>query len=166
MIGKSAIVAAIQLCLGASARRSGRASSVGGLIKDGHPGPALLRIDLLNEGMDAYEFEKYGRVIQVERKINKSGGGGYALISHKGEVISREKRELEKLLQHFNIFVDNPCCILSQEQSKSFINGAEKEKYEFFLKVLSSPAPASSAPLSHSHDHSDRPQVWNESKKS
>jgi hypothetical protein len=50
-------------------------------------------------------------------------------------VISREKRELEKLLQHFNIFVDNPCCILTQELSKSFINGAEREKYEFFLKV-------------------------------
>lgn len=97
--------------------------------------------------MDAYEFEKYGRIIQVERKITKTGSGGYALLSHKGEVwgilvifdafqvISREKRELEKLLQHFNIFVDNPCCILTQEQSKSFINGAEREKYEFFLKV-------------------------------
>lgn len=63
--------------------------SVGGLIKDGHPGPAILRIDLLNEGMDAYEFEKYGRIIQVERRINKTGGGAYALLSHKGEVSSR-----------------------------------------------------------------------------
>lgn len=87
--------------------------------------------------MDAFEPEKYGRIIQVERKITKNGTGGYALISHKGEIISREKRELEKLLQHFNIFVDNPCCILTQEQSKSFINGAEKEKYDFFLKATS-----------------------------
>lgn len=62
-------------------------SSVGGLIKDGHPGPAILRIDLLNEGMDAFEPEKYGRIIQVERKITKNGSGGYALISSKGEVV-------------------------------------------------------------------------------
>ena len=31
--------------------------------------------------------------------------------------------------------MDNPCCILTQEQSKTFINGKEKEKYEFFLKA-------------------------------
>lgn len=31
--------------------------------------------------------------------------------------------------------MDNPCCILTQEQSKTFINGHEKEKYIFFLKA-------------------------------
>ncbi len=46
-----------------------------------------MRIDLLNEGMDAYEPEKYGRILTVERKITKTGSGGYALLNHKGEVI-------------------------------------------------------------------------------
>lgn len=35
----------------------------------------------------------------------------------------------------FNIQVKNPCCVLTQEESKKFIQGQEKEKYQFFLKV-------------------------------
>lgn len=50
-------------------------------------------------------------------------------------MISHDKIELERILQNFNIYVDNPCCILTQEQSKTFINGKEKEKYDFFLKA-------------------------------
>ena len=43
--------------------------------------------------------------------------------------------ELERILYTFNIFVENPCCILTQEESKKFIQGHEKDKYDFFLKV-------------------------------
>lgn len=39
------------------------------------------------------------------------------------------------MLKSFNIFIDNPCCVLTQEESKKFIGGQEKEKYQFFLKV-------------------------------
>jgi chromosome segregation ATPase len=35
----------------------------------------------------------------------------------------------------FDIYVDNPCCVLTQEESKKFIQGGENEKYEFFLKA-------------------------------
>lgn len=49
--------------------------------------------------------------------------------------MSRERAELDKILQNFNVYVENPCCILTQEQSKTFINGAAAEKYTFFLKV-------------------------------
>lgn len=51
------------------------------------------------------------------------------------QVVSTEKRELERMLKSFNIFIDNPCCVLTQEESKKFIGGQEKEKYQFFLKV-------------------------------
>lgn len=49
--------------------------------------------------------------------------------------ISTEKRELERMLKTFNIFIDNPCCVLTQEESKKFIGGHERDKYDFFLKV-------------------------------
>jgi chromosome segregation ATPase len=49
--------------------------------------------------------------------------------------VSTEKRELEHMLRNFNIFIDNPCCVLTQEESKKFIGGQEKEKYTFFLKA-------------------------------
>lgn len=51
------------------------------------------------------------------------------------QTISCERKELEKILRMFNIYVDNPCCVLTQEESKKFIQGQEKQKYEFFLKV-------------------------------
>lgn len=39
------------------------------------------------------------------------------------------------MLRAFNIHVDNPCCVLTQDESKKFINGKENDKYDFFLKA-------------------------------
>ena len=39
------------------------------------------------------------------------------------------------MLRSFNIYVDTPCCVLTQEESKRLIHGSSKEKYEFFLKA-------------------------------
>lgn len=49
--------------------------------------------------------------------------------------MSTEKKELDIILVCFNIFVSNPCCVLTQEESKKFISGAATEKYDFFLKA-------------------------------
>lgn len=49
--------------------------------------------------------------------------------------VTRLKSELESLLKALNIFVDTPCCILTQEESKRLIHGTAKEKYQFFLKA-------------------------------
>lgn len=51
------------------------------------------------------------------------------------QVVSHDKKELALILRTFNINVDNPCCVLTQEESIKFIQGQEKEKYAFFLKV-------------------------------
>lgn len=48
--GKSAIVAAIQLCLGSSAKRTGRGTNLASLIRDGAQSGAVLRVKLINEG--------------------------------------------------------------------------------------------------------------------
>jgi len=39
------------------------------------------------------------------------------------------------MLKDFNIYVDTPCCILTQEESKRLIHGSAKEKYDFFIKA-------------------------------
>lgn len=39
------------------------------------------------------------------------------------------------MLKAFNIYVDTPCCILTQEESKRLIHGSAKEKYAFFLRA-------------------------------
>ena len=48
--GKSACVAAIQLCLGATASKTGRASNMAKMVRHGSPGPAICRVKLLNSG--------------------------------------------------------------------------------------------------------------------
>ena len=48
--GKSACVAAIQLCLGATASKTGRASNMAKMVRHGSSGPAICRVTLLNEG--------------------------------------------------------------------------------------------------------------------
>jgi len=50
-------------------------------------------------------------------------------------IVSREKKVLLLMLSTFNIQVDNPCCVLTQEESKKFIQGSDKEKFNFFMKV-------------------------------
>lgn len=133
--GKSAIVAAIQLCLGATAKNTGRGNSLGKLVREGFEGSAVVRVTLLNVGIDAYRQEDYGDRITIERQIKRQGHSGYTMLSKDGKVISREKAELERILHTFNIFVDNPCCVLTQEESKRFIQGHERDKYDFFLKA-------------------------------
>ena len=39
------------------------------------------------------------------------------------------------MMQTFSILVDNPVCVLTQEESKKFIGGSASEKYTFFLKA-------------------------------
>ena len=133
--GKSAIVAALQLCLGVTARKTGRANNLAKMIRQGHDGNAVIRVTLLNEGPDAYRKEVYGNRITIERTISRSGGGAYRIMDVKNNKISGERRELDSMLRTFNIYCDNPCNVLTQEESKRFINGKEEDKYLFFLKA-------------------------------
>lgn len=50
---------------------TGRSSKGESFIKEGTEGPALIRITLLNEGLDAYRPEVYGTRIIVEKRIFK-----------------------------------------------------------------------------------------------
>jgi hypothetical protein len=60
--GKSACVAAIQLCLGATASKTGRASNMAKMVRHGSPGPAICRVKLLNEGMAWCGVMWYGMI--------------------------------------------------------------------------------------------------------
>ena len=138
--GKSAIAAAIQLCLGANTRCTGRGTTLSSLIREGSDGPAIIRVKLSNVGPDAFKWDLYGDLIIVERKISKSGTSGYRIFPGqdwhcRGTPVTTEKLEVENLCKQFSIYVDNPSQVLTQEESKKFIKGSEKDKYEFFLKA-------------------------------
>lgn len=63
--GKSAILAALQICLGARANVTHRGSKLSDLIRQGHNGAAVVRVTLLNKGVDAFKPQAYGDFITV-----------------------------------------------------------------------------------------------------
>ena len=131
--GKSTIVAALMMGLGATAMRTGRGSSLADLVGK-YADEAVIRITLRNRGYDAFEFDKYGVSILVERKIRKTGTSSYMLKSAKGKTISRARADLVRMLDHFNIQVENPYCVLDQTTSIEFMTKNEpKDLFRFFL---------------------------------
>jgi hypothetical protein len=103
--GKSAILAAIQICLGATARRTGRGRNMRELVRDYNsanaPSLAKVRVSLANGGSDGYKQDLYGNVITVERTIsNGSGFNGYKLLDESGKEQSRSRHELYEMLDH------------------------------------------------------------------
>jgi chromosome segregation ATPase len=138
--GKSAILAAIQVCLGAGARRTHRARNLKDLVRKeagADCSGAKLRVTLLNKGSDGYMPEVYGDTITVERSISLRSGGfnGYKLLDHNGKEQSRRKADLDAMLDQLNIQVENPVAVLDQEEAKKFLTGKAEDKYAFFTKA-------------------------------
>ncbi|GMH47517.1 hypothetical protein TrRE_jg10257 [Triparma retinervis] len=134
--GKSAVLAAIQICLGAGARRTNRAKTLAKLINNhGKATHAKLQVKLLNKGSDSFQHDVYGDYITVERILDKSGGSNYRLLDSKDKVKSKKKADLDAMLDLFNIQVDNPVAVLDQEESKKFLKGRPEDKYAFFCKA-------------------------------
>jgi recombinational DNA repair ATPase RecF len=138
--GKSAVLAAIQICLGAGARRTHRARNLKELIRkeagDTCSG-AKVRVTLLNGGPDGFQQDVYGDTITVERTISLRAGGssGYKLLDDNGVSKSSSKQDLDAMLDHLNIQVENPVAVLDQEEAKKFLTGKPEDKYEFFAKA-------------------------------
>ena len=103
--GKSAILAALQICLGAGARRTHRARNLKGLVRQDHSHPpthAKLAVTLRNEGEDAFRHADFGDRITVERTIALKSGGynGYKLLDQNMKEVSRSRKDLDDMLDH------------------------------------------------------------------
>jgi len=134
--GKSAILSAITLCLGGNARDTNRGTSIAKFVQDGKQ-QAIIAITIRNTGSDSYLPNEYGNRITIERKINQSGTGTFRILDEKGKTVGgNPKTILHEIIDRFNIQVANPCAILDQDTSKSFLhNSTPKIKYEFFQKA-------------------------------
>nr|KAG5698335.1 hypothetical protein BaRGS_010921 [Batillaria attramentaria] len=95
-----------------------------------------VEIRLRNRGPDAYRPTEYGDSITVVRKFSADGGSRYMLKSVHGKLVSDKREELHKILDQFNIQVDNPVAILNQDTSRNFLHSKNAcDKYKFFLKA-------------------------------
>jgi len=137
--GKSAILAAVQICLGAGAKRTHRARNLKELVRKeagSNCAGAKVRVTLLNRGDDGFQRDVYGDTITVERSISLRGGyNGYKLLDDQLKEKSRSKRDLDAMLDQLNIQVENPVAVLDQEEAKKFLMGKEEDKYAFFIKA-------------------------------
>nr|XP_033793150.1 LOW QUALITY PROTEIN: structural maintenance of chromosomes protein 6 [Geotrypetes seraphini] len=133
--GKSAVLTALIVGLGGKATATNRGSSLKGFVKYGQSS-ADVSITLRNRGEDAFKPEVYGDSIIVQQHITQEGARTYKLKSKTGQSVSSKKEELIAILDHFNIQVDNPVSVLTQEMSKHFLHSKnEGDKYKFFMKA-------------------------------
>ncbi|NXN74821.1 SMC6 protein, partial [Himantopus himantopus] len=133
--GKSSVLTALIVGLGGKATATNRGSSLKMFVRDGETS-ADISITLRNQGRDAFKPEVYGGSIIVNQHINLDGSRSYRLKSKSGALISSKKEELIGILDHFNIQVDNPVSVLTQEMSKHFLQSKnEGDKYKFFMKA-------------------------------
>lgn len=134
--GKSAILTALTICLGARARATDRGSSAESLIKEGTP-EARVSLKIANTSEFPFKPELYGDSIIIERRIKRGGPGGYRTRSGDGRrVVSDRRDEIDALCDHYSIQVGNPLAILTQDTAKRFlVNSTPSNLYAFFMEA-------------------------------
>ncbi|CAA3008732.1 structural maintenance of chromosomes 6B isoform X1 [Olea europaea subsp. europaea] len=132
--GKSAILTALCVAFGSRARGTQRANSMRDFIKTGCSS-ALVQVEIKNQGEDAFKPETYGDAMIVERRISESTSS-ITLKNWQGKKVGSRKEDLREVIEHFNIDVENPCVIMSQDKSREFLHsGNAKDKFKFFFKA-------------------------------
>ncbi|KAK4549245.1 hypothetical protein LTR36_007703 [Oleoguttula mirabilis] len=132
--GKSAVLTALTMCLGGSAKDTNRGASLKSMIKEGEES-ASLAVKIKNHGDAAFKPDIYGRSITVERHFSKSGGSGFKLKNAEDKTISTKKADLDEILDFFAFQLDNPINVLSQDKARQFLsNSSPTEKYKFFIR--------------------------------
>ena len=131
--GKSAIVAALQIGLGARASATERGSKIEDHIMHGQ-NSAVITIRIHNAkppngDMDhdnSFKWERYKDKIIIERKLVRKGAATYDVRDAYGKRIRMEpgetaRSEVRDIVDHFGFMVDNPVAILTQTKSKAFL---------------------------------------------
>lgn len=133
--GKSAVLVALTVCLGAKAGFTNRGKKITNFIR-GDASSASVSVTLRNRGAEAYKPDLYGKTITIIRTIARSGSSGYKVKSDSGKTIATTRREVLMVMEQFNIQIENPCVILMQDTSRAFLNASKPaEKYKFFLSA-------------------------------
>ncbi|KAL1566871.1 structural maintenance of chromosomes protein 6B-like [Salvia divinorum] len=134
--GKSAILTALCVAFGCRARGTQRANTLKDFIKTGCSS-ALVQVEIKNQGEDAFKHELYGDIITVERRISESAGGSIITLKNsQGRKIGSKREDLREIVEYFNIDVENPCTIMTQDKSREFLHsGNDKDKFKFYFKA-------------------------------
>lgn len=141
--GKSAVLTAIVVALGGRATTTSRAKKASDFVQYGKKFARItLHLQNYDSNLDqsqAFKPEDYGKLIIVEKIIYKDDQSGRLILKNdQGKRVSERRQELDQILDHFSILVNNPICVLNQEVSKSFLHSKKPEdKFELFMKATS-----------------------------
>ncbi|GLI58594.1 hypothetical protein VaNZ11_000322, partial [Volvox africanus] len=137
--GKSAIVQALQVCLGVTARNTGRGTAIADLIRTGVD-DAKVQVTLWNTGEDAFMPSIFGDRITVERHLRRTGASSYALLDSRGRKAALDRGEkvkevLDRMLDYFTVDANNALTIITQDKSRSLLSDKSnaRDKYEMFM---------------------------------
>lgn len=138
--GKSALLTALVVALGGRATTTQRAKKVSDFIKTGKRSAEITVIihnyDKVQNKDCGFKPDDYGKEIIVTKVITRDDTSRLTLRSDKNKKISERKAELDEMIEHFGILINNPICILNQEVSKTFLHSKKPEdKFDLFMKA-------------------------------
>lgn len=99
---------------------------------------AEIRITLSNSGPDGYKPEEFGDEITVVRILRSNNINEYRLFGSKKPkmCIAKKREELVRIMDRFNIQVDNPIALLNQDNSRQLLASQDANKlYRFFMNA-------------------------------
>ncbi|CCE61756.1 hypothetical protein TPHA_0B00840 [Tetrapisispora phaffii CBS 4417] len=132
--GKSAVLTAITIGLGAKASDTNRGNSLKDLIREGC-NSTKITIVLENSKYGSYNQGEFGSEIIIERTIKKDGVSHFSLRAESGKEISFKRKDMQTIIDYFSVPVSNPMCFLSQDAARSFLAASSPvEKYGHFMK--------------------------------
>lgn len=84
---------------------------------------------MANEEPGAFEHDKYGDNIIIDRTIDKSGASTYRFRAvPDGKILGSKREVITQICSHFDIDIDSPLTILTQDAAKSFLSQSDPHK--------------------------------------
>eukprot|EP00884_Botryococcus_braunii_P001678 jgi/Botrbrau1/11510/Bobra.0198s0007.2 len=156
--GKSAILGATQLALGAIFSQTGGPAGRGRVCKGptgsttrtGHgEGPsnvsavvrtgaasAVVRVTLWNTGPDGFKPQVYGPRVTIERRIHRGGSSNWKIKDFHGAMVSERRQEIDDFLFHVNINMANPVVCLTQAMAQAFTSNSPKQLFNMYMEAM------------------------------
>lgn len=132
--GKSAILTAITIGLGGKTSDTNRGTKLTDLIREG-TASTKITLHLDNHGLEAYDPEKYGSTIIIERTIRRDSSNVFSVKTENGNEVGNKKRDVQVIVDFFSIPITNPMCFLSQDAARRFLTAStSQDKYHHFMK--------------------------------
>mgnify|MGYP002718871525 CR=1 FL=1 len=86
---------------------------------------ATIILTMNNSGHEAFKPDLYDPEIVIERTLSINGSSNYKFrASRDGKTIANKRDELQQIVEHFNITIDSPLTILTQDAARTFLQNA------------------------------------------